>query len=45
MKFYQMVQKLLVGDGQADWWNDKTTFIFGKQAKNEILIYMMIRQY
>jgi hypothetical protein len=34
MKIYQVVQKLLVGDTQTDWWFDKCAFIFGKYAKN-----------
>jgi lipoate-protein ligase A len=35
MCIYQVVYKLLVGDTQThtDWWFDKPTFIFGKQAK------------
>jgi hypothetical protein len=44
MKIYQAVQKLLVGDTQTrqtdtqtDWWFDKPTFIFGKQAKKGLL--------
>jgi hypothetical protein len=30
---WMTVRKLLVGDRQTDWWSDKHTFIFGKQAK------------
>jgi hypothetical protein len=29
MKFYQTIQKLLVGDRQKDWWFDVPTFSFG----------------
>jgi hypothetical protein len=41
MTIYQVVQKLLLGDTQTDrqidWWFDKRTFIYGKQAKNDHL--------
>jgi hypothetical protein len=30
MKIFEVVQKLLVGDTQTDWWFDKRTLIFGK---------------
>jgi hypothetical protein len=44
MKIYQVIQKLLVRDTQTDWWFDKPTFIFGKQAKNHVYHYSTLHE-